>query len=175
MSNKLQPALIGGVAWGLLSVLPYVTYVNGFCCTWAILGGAFASYLYVKRSAMPASSGDGAVLGALAGVIGVLIYLVVVLASYAGSRDQAEAQLAELVGQLGRAGVSLSLTGLLSIAITLAAVLMLGAAIIGGILGVSLFEKRKSSLDLPPSSPSPPPPPDFSGQPTPPPPPSYGS
>src|SRR5215207_9867967 len=77
MNNKLKPALIGGVVLGILSVVPFVSAANICCCLWAILGGMLATYLYVKNSPTPASPGDGAILGALAGVVGAIIYLIV--------------------------------------------------------------------------------------------------
>src|SRR5215203_2445099 len=76
MNNKLKPALIGGVVLGLLSVIPFVSAVNVCCCLWAILGGMLATYLYVKNSPTPATAGDGAILGALAGLVGAVISVI---------------------------------------------------------------------------------------------------
>ncbi|MGH9901916.1 MAG: hypothetical protein ACRD68_08915, partial [Pyrinomonadaceae bacterium] len=77
MSDKIKPALIGGVTLGLLSAIPFVGAVNACCCAWAILGGLLASYLYIKGSPTPARPGDGAMLGAIAGLVGAVIYVVV--------------------------------------------------------------------------------------------------
>ncbi len=77
MNNKVKPALIGGVLLGLLSVIPFVNALNICCCLWAILGGMLASYLYVKNSPTPATPGDGAFVGALAGIIGAVISLII--------------------------------------------------------------------------------------------------
>src|SRR5690348_8758484 len=77
MNNKVKSAVIGGVVLGLLSAIPFVNWLNFCCCLWAIIGGALASYLYVKNSAVPASAGDGAILGAMAGAIGAVIFLIV--------------------------------------------------------------------------------------------------
>ena len=79
MNNKVKPALIGGVVLGLLSVIPFVSAVNVCCCLWAILGGMLATYLYVKNSPTPANAGDGAVLGALAGLIGGVMVLPIMI------------------------------------------------------------------------------------------------
>src|SRR5688500_2242827 len=76
MNNKVKPALIGGVLLGLLSVIPFVNALNICCCLWAILGGMLASYLSVKNSPTPATPGDGAIIGALAGVIGAVISII---------------------------------------------------------------------------------------------------
>src|SRR5258708_1117653 len=77
MNNKLKPALIGGVVLGLLSVIPLVNLVNICCCLWALLGGLLASYLYIKNSPVPARPGDGAILGALAGLVGAVIVVII--------------------------------------------------------------------------------------------------
>src|SRR3954462_12604598 len=77
MNDKLKPAIIGGVFIGLLSVIPFVNWVNFCCCLWAILGGVLASYLYIKNSPTPASPGDGAILGVLAGAVGAVIAVVI--------------------------------------------------------------------------------------------------
>src|SRR5688500_19988055 len=76
MDNKVKPAVIGGVVLGLLSAIPFVNFVNACCCLWAILGGLLASYLYVKNSPTPVNAGDGAIVGAIAGVVGGLISLI---------------------------------------------------------------------------------------------------
>ncbi len=70
MNDKMKPALIGGAVLGVLSAIPFVNMLNACCCAWALVGGAPATYMYVKRSATPASPGDRAVLGILAGVVG---------------------------------------------------------------------------------------------------------
>src|SRR5688572_15301265 len=77
MNSKLKPALIGGIVVGLLSAIPFVNLLNVCCCLWALLGGALASYMYIKSSPTPAGPGDGAVTGLLAGVVGGLSYIVV--------------------------------------------------------------------------------------------------
>src|SRR4051812_15136164 len=77
MNNKLKPAIIGGVVLGVLSVIPFVNFVNICCCLWAILGGVLAAHLYVKGSPTPASTGDGAIVGAIAGLVGAVIAVII--------------------------------------------------------------------------------------------------
>jgi hypothetical protein len=74
---KLQPALLGGVAIGVLSSLPFVNIVNMCCCAWVVFGGALAAYLMQQNHAAPIDAGDGAIVGLLAGVIGAIIGSVV--------------------------------------------------------------------------------------------------
>ena len=185
MNNKLQPALIGGVVLGLLSAIPFISLGNACCCSWAILGGILASYLYIKSSPVPVRTGDGAILGLIAGAIGAAIYLVVgiplgflmqsALLEFFGSfvqgfgpeaaeafRRQAELAQSQTIAQQLPGAI---LTGLVG------GVLLVGFATIGGLIGVAIFEKRKGGMDAPP-----PPPPNFSGQPTsPPPPPNFSN
>ena len=89
MTNKLKPVMIAGGALGLLlvitvlvSAVPFLKLIGCCNCLWPIAGGVVATMLYVKASPTPASILDGAMLGALAGVIGGLIYLIIGLASF---------------------------------------------------------------------------------------------
>ena len=161
MNNKLKPALIGGVLLGLLSVIPFVNALNVCCCLWAILGGMLASFIYVKNSPVPANAGDGAILGAVAGAIGAVISIILgIPINYAmgptmrnlilGLIENLDRQQAELMRrQLEASGDSIAS---LVINALILAVLLFIFSIIGGLLGVVIFEKRKGG-------PVPPPPP----------------
>lgn len=165
MNNKLKPALIGGVFIGLLSVIPFISLGNVCCCLWAILGGMLASYLYVKSSATPAGAGDGAILGALAGLVGAVISLVLgIPIAYAMGPTTRNMILSLLENvdprqaEIMRAQFEASGDSIVSVIINalILAVLLLVFAIIGGLIGIPLFEKRKSG-------PVPPPPPGTGG------------
>jgi hypothetical protein len=161
MNNKLKPALVGGVVLGLLSVIPFVNVVNVCCCLWAILGGMLATFLYVKNSPTPATPADGAILGALAGVVGALISLIlgipISLAMGPTMRNlvidllaRVDPRQAELMReQIEAAGSSI---GPVIINALILAVLLFVFSIIGGLLGVPIFEKRKAALPPPPPS-----------------------
>lgn len=163
MNNKVKPAVIGGVVLGLLSAIPFVNFVNICCCLWAILGGLLASYLYVKNSPVPANAGDGAIVGAIAGAIGAVIYLVVgiPLAIVSGSAMRSifinlmssiDPNQADLVRrQLEAQGDNISGVIVQSL---IGAVLLLVFAVIGGLIGIPLFEKRKGGT-MPPPPPAP--------------------
>jgi len=172
MNDKMKPAIIGGVALGLLSAIPLIGAVNACCCAWAVLGGLLAANMYVKSSPTPVRPADGAVVGAIAGVIGAVIYVVVGLplglmtgnatmsvmegiVSQAGPeaaeafRTQAAMMQNQSVGQRLMAAAPIALVG---------AVLLVIFSTIGGLIGVSVFEKRKGGgADVPP------PPPNFGG------------
>ena len=143
MNNKLKPALIGGLIVGLLSAIPFINYC---CCIWAIGGGAVAGMLYIKGSPTQVPTGDGAMVGALAGVVGALIYLIIGLpiAFFFGAAAIEEA--------LGRSGVQVPLSGtaLLVIGALVGALCLLILATLGGLLAVPIFEKRKGGAVPPP-------------------------
>src|ERR1044071_7849484 len=74
MNDKLKPAIIGGVILGVLSAIPAV---NTCCCIWALVGGLIAANIYIKASPNPVTPADGAIVGALAGVAGAVLIIVV--------------------------------------------------------------------------------------------------
>lgn len=78
-SAKLQPALLGGVAIGVLSSLPVVNIANLCCCAWVIFGGALSVYLLQQNDPAPVNIGDGAIVGLLAGVIGAVVGAVIAI------------------------------------------------------------------------------------------------
>jgi hypothetical protein len=151
MNNKLKPALIGGVVLGLLSVIPFVNFVNICCCLWAILGGVLASHLYVKGSPTPTSTGDGAIVGALAGLVGAVIVIIIgipisILTSglmtgfFLSLIEGINPSQAELMRQQMEAGQTVA--GAIVNGIILAVLLVIFSTI-GGLIGISIFEKRK--------------------------------
>ena len=73
---KTQPALLGGIAIGVLSALPVINIAN-CCCAWILFGGALAAYLMQQNHPEPIQIGDGAIVGLLAGLIGAFVWLVV--------------------------------------------------------------------------------------------------
>jgi len=143
MNNKLKPALLGGLVVGLLSAIPFINYC---CCIWAIGGGLLAGFLYIKNSPTPVPTGDGAIVGALAGVVGGLIYLVIglPLALVFGA--------AEMEAQFRRSGIQMPFSGtlLLVIGALIAALGLLVLATLGGLLSIPIFEKRKGDVPPPP-------------------------
>jgi hypothetical protein len=72
---KLQPALYGGLAIGVLSALPVINIAN-CCCAWILFGGGLAAYLMQQNHPEPIQVGDGAIVGLLAGLVGAFVWLV---------------------------------------------------------------------------------------------------
>src|SRR5215831_9086451 len=75
--NKFQPALVGGLILGILSAIPVVNLGNLCCCLWVLIGGIVAAKMLINQSPVfPVRAGDGAAVGALAGVIGAAVNLI---------------------------------------------------------------------------------------------------
>ena len=159
MNNKLKPALIGGVLLGLLSVIPFVSAANLCCCLWAIVGGALATMLYVKQSPTPANAGDGAMLGAVAGVVGAVIYVIIGVPIQIAMGPVMQDMMVDLVrnidpsqADLMRRQFEASGNAIAPIIIQslIIAVFLIVFAIVGGLLGIPIFEKRKGAPPPPP-------------------------
>ena len=149
MNNKLKPALLGGLIIGVLSGISSLIPLASFCCCiWSIGGGALAAFMYVKGSPIPVKIGDGAIVGALAGVFGGIIYLILglPLAIFFG--------MAAMEDQLTRSGVELPFSGVLLIIVgsIIGAIVLALLATLGGVIGVAIFEKRKGNGPPPPAN-----------------------
>jgi hypothetical protein len=143
MINKLKPALLGGLIAGILSVIPFVSTC---CCLWASLGGLLASFLYIKNSPAPVTPGGGAGIGAMAGAVGALIYLIIGLPiTLIFGTAQMEDAIRRSGVEVPLGGIALALLGIL-----LVAVMILIFSTLGGTLGVPIFEKRKGAQPPPP-------------------------
>ena len=73
---KLIPALYGGIIMGLLSSIPFLNLVNCLCCAGILLGGFLAVYFYKSNftpDTPPFTSGDCMAAGAMAGVFGAAV------------------------------------------------------------------------------------------------------
>ncbi len=182
----LKSALIGGVALGVLSALPVLGAVNCLCCAWVIGGGMLAAHLYVKDSPMPVTLGTGVLLGLLAGVIGAVVDTLFTIPLHMALRGSAvmTEQLREWADELPNlpgeyrdmlrsvASGGPAIGSFLFIVTAFFKLVVYGiVAMIGGALGVAVFEKRKIGAPGPdvtppyeppsvgPVSPPPPPPP----------------
>jgi hypothetical protein len=172
-----KPALIGGVLLGILSALPLLQYFNCFCCAWIIGGGMLSAHLYVKNSPTAVTLGTGVLLGLLAGAIGAVvdtifsIPLFFALKPFTGGLAEQMQQILDrfsnlppetrdAVRSLFAGGASI---GLLMILLSGLVKLFFYSLIcmLGGAIGVAVFEKRKPGA--PPMGPPPyyPPPPDL--------------
>lgn len=72
MPNKTQSILLGGLVVGILST-SYLSFINLLCCAGVIIGGLVAVWHYTSENDLTIPAGQGAAIGALAGVVGALI------------------------------------------------------------------------------------------------------
>jgi hypothetical protein len=72
-NSLLGPALLGGLAAGVLSALPLVSAGNCCCCLWVVGGGVLAAYLLQQGRPTAIDVGDGALVGLLAGLVGAVV------------------------------------------------------------------------------------------------------
>jgi hypothetical protein len=158
MNDKLKPAIIGGVILGILSAIPAVNYC---CCIWALAGGMLAAHLYIKASPNPVTPADGAILGAIAGAIGVVIIFVIgiplqlvvgaaMMSMMSGVVESADPRQAAQMREMMAAGVGFGRAILNALMFGVTAVIF---SAVGGLLGVALFEKRKGGAGTPPPPP----------------------
>lgn len=190
---KLQPAILGGIVTGVLSVLPFVSLFNACCCGWVIFGGALAAYLMQQRHLAPITAGDGALVGLLSGVVGAVVFtlLSIPLTMMMGpfqaqmmervlenARDLPPEWRSILEGMRGGAGIGVGIIGLI---LSFFMMLCVGSVfgLIGGLLGALLFRKNEPPPPPPPAGGFTPPtftPPSFTPPAPPPlPPPSAGN
>lgn len=165
MNDKLKPALIGGVIVGILSAIPAVNYC---CCIWAIAGGLLAAHLYIKSSPNPVTPADGAILGAMAGAIGVVLIVVIgiplqlilgtaVMSMMQGVMQNADPSQAAQMRDAMAASGGITIFNAIKGAVISGVIAVIFSAV-GGLLGVAIFEKRKGGPGVPP-----PPPPQAGG------------
>jgi hypothetical protein len=143
--NKFLLGILGGVVMALPSLVPLVQWV---CCIWALAGGLLAAALYIKKSPTKVETGEAAIIGAIAGGVGGLINLFAGLPiAYA------------LYGPKGPYASNDGTLGAVAIVGIFGTLMLVGFAIVGGVVAVPMFEKRKSAMSAPP----PPPPPPYGG------------
>jgi hypothetical protein len=156
--ERQQPALIGGLLVGILSVLPVVQAANACCCLWALVGGAYAIKLSINRSPQRVSLGEAARITAVAGLLGAVIKLFIGmpielatlpaqlkgLEEWAGviSNTEQKERLLEMVNNLRAMRTGQVLLNFLLPINLLGALILFGFTVVGGLLGVVLFERR---------------------------------
>jgi hypothetical protein len=143
-------ALISGALIGLLGNLPLLNLVNCIFCLWVWVGGIFAVFLYQRfqRGGRGLTTGQGAGLGAVSGIIGALIGLFVfILTSFISMPLFTElARALQIQGDLPFEGGGFG-SALISafFFLTINAVLYPIFGAIGGLVGAGVFWKETNA------------------------------
>ena len=153
MNEKMKAALIGGVSFGIASALPYLSYVNGICCSLYIGGGVLAAYLIMKDVPPQARAPykDGAVVGVLAGLFGGVAAVITSLVAKALGYDPA-AEMAAMFQQFGLPMPAEGLgadpaAGMQLLGFVMTIVFDAIFATLGGLVGVAIFHKKEAKAD----------------------------
>ena len=72
MPDHKQSIILGGLVAGVLST-SYLSFINFICCLGIIIGALVAVWHYTDTYEITIPTGKGATLGALAGIIAVLV------------------------------------------------------------------------------------------------------
>ena len=160
---KLQPALLGGVTIGVLSALPVINLAN-CCCAWILFGGALSAYLMQQNHPEPIQTGDGAIVGLLAGIIGAFVWVIasvpisVALAPFQSqmtSRMMRDA--VDMAPELRSMIENLSGAPAIGIGLVVGFLVMLVVSslfgMLGGLFGALMFRKNQSPVVPPPIPP----------------------
>jgi hypothetical protein len=148
---------------------------NICCCAWAIVGGAIAAYMYIKRSTVPVRSADGAVLGVMAGIIGTVVAWVIgiplslligdpfspMVISLLENIDPRQAEIYRRQMEMAQNQPFIQKLPAMMLGMFMGLVAYTAFSTVGGLIGTALFEKRKAG----PAGMPPPPPPSYGNQP----------
>ena len=148
MNDKTKAAVMAGLGVGavilLIALIGSIVPLAGCCnCLLPVAAGILAVYLYTKNSPVGVDPKDGAMLGAIAGLTGGLLNLIIgTPLQYFVNSAVMDAQFAQLRDQ----GVSLpaSLTGfaLFLVMGIVGAIFFVILATIGGLIGSAIFGKK---------------------------------
>jgi hypothetical protein len=147
-----KPALIGGLISGILSAIPIINLLNTCLCLWAWVGGAVAAKLLIDRTPRIVTSKDGAKIGLFSGLLASAIVLLIAMPltlwqmgqslqgvpAFMSSSPEAQ-QLLERIQNDATFKILFSF-----VIAFINSVFILGFTVLGGVVGVALFEKRKN-------------------------------
>lgn len=173
--DKLIPALYGGVIMGLISAIPFLNFLNCFCCAGILLGGILAVMFYKNNftpDTPPFTSGDCMAVGALAGVAGAVVnvFLTIAFLALFGNITQQflldflhsmNLQLPDEAWRAIEEGLTEDKTGF-ALAMNFVVGLFIDSifGLLGGLIGYSIFKPKQTPM---PPMPQPPPAPLVTG------------
>lgn len=165
--SKLLPALYGGIIMGAISGIPFLSFLNCFCCAGVMLGGLMSVFFYKNNLAPnspPLTSGDSLQLGLLAGVfgavIGTLIH-VLIMATFGNVAGEALMQILrsmegtippEALEQIERSMGESTGLGALALLSTFFLSIVIDPlfGLLGGLIGYSIFKPKQQMTNVQP-------------------------
>ncbi len=160
----LRPALIAGAVAGVLSGLPFVSSGNCLCCLWIVGGAVLAVNLLAKHTVGVLTSGDGAIVGALTGIVAAVVDTLMSIPLRPFNLELAN-RIMRKVSEFGYdipsnldgyldGGAGIQSPGLFLLGLFLTAAVFTVVGVLGGIIGVSIFAKKKPQAPPPAAPPS---------------------
>lgn len=151
--GKLMPALWGGLLIGFLAGIPYFAWINCACCIGVLAGGLLAVYLYKNDvpEGIDLTMGDGAALGLFAGLMGTVVAAILETIFGTIGTDLIYSipdiinvpEFEEWLQTIGRQSFG---KGVFLIKLMTNIVTFTLFGLVGGILGVALFNRNNKSL-----------------------------
>ena len=159
-AGRTQPVLLGGLFIGVLSALPVINAGNCCCCLWVVAGGVLAVYLRQQNYPGQLNAAEGALVGLLAGLVGGIIGAVLSipiqmmlgplqqewLSRILSNNQDFPPEARDMMERMMAGG------GLRAVSIIINTVFSVAFGMIGGLLGVAIFNRKAP----PPPPPQPP-------------------
>lgn len=152
--DMMVPALIGGAVAGVLSGFPILSCL---CCLWIIGGAVLAVHLTAKDSPRSLTSGDGAIVGMLTGIVAAVVESLVSLpmkainAEFVKGLMERMSKYADEMPSGWESWFEKSSSGpapaWFLIGLIISAIIFAAFGALGGVIGVSMFGRKPS---LPP-------------------------
>jgi hypothetical protein len=160
----LRPALIAGAVAGLLSGLPIISVGNCVCCLWIVGGAAMATRLLAKNTVSILTSGDGAIVGALTGIVAAVVDTIVKIPFQPYNMALAR-RIIDKVSEFGtdmppgldglfEGGSGILSPGWFLLGLFISAAVFAAMGVLGGIIGIAVFAKKNPQAPLPAAPPS---------------------
>ena len=140
----LITSTVAGIVMGLLSNLPIIYLVNCIACIWLWGSGIFAAWFYQRLSApiTTITSGQGAIVGTLSGIIGAIVGTIASVIFGGIGLGTIWAPSGSLEDIANSIGLHLGIASILGIVLFIIYILIypvFGA--IGGVIGSTIFNK----------------------------------
>ncbi len=147
-----MPALVGGVTAGVLTAVPFL---GCLCCLWIVGGAMLSAYLLAKNSTVPLGAGDGAIVGIFAGIIAAVVDAIISL-PFQSLNEEMMRQFMDQFSQFAKelpsgweAWLERSTSGFspawFLLGLMIAAIVYGAFGALGGVIGISLFGRKKTS------------------------------